>query len=92
MNNYAHIRASIYSLVSYENSLDRKHEMLTAIGLATGNDETFKICEEIRNDLPECPTQIQVERSELLRSANVPQFCTEDNSRLQELNDLLGDE
>jgi hypothetical protein len=68
---------AILKIVHSEELLLDKHEMLTAIGLASTNDFVFKICEEIRNELPDCPTQIQIERDVLLRDSNKIQFVTD---------------
>lgn len=85
------MRIVIEALISLEDTLEKKHEILTAIGLATTSEELFRACEEVRNELPDCPTQIQIEREDLLRGRSVA-YITEDDYGKEKSNELLGDE
>ena len=44
---------TILAIVDREVGLENKLDMLTAIGTTSTNDEVFRICEEIRNELLE---------------------------------------
>lgn len=60
----------ILQLVQLEDTLIAKLDLLTAIGVTSTNEEIFKACEEVRNEIvPEdiCSKEIQIERTEFLR-------------------------
>jgi hypothetical protein len=80
----------IEALIEIEETLERKHEILTAIGLATTSEKLFKCCEEVRNELPDCPSQVQVERDDLLRGRHVP-YCTESGSGSEKSKAIFGE-
>jgi hypothetical protein len=63
--------AIIEQIISYDESLEKKHEILTAIGLATASEDLFRACEAVRNDLPDSSNEVQVSREELLRGRAV---------------------
>lgn len=63
----------VLQLVQLEDTLEAKLDLLTAIGITSTNEEIFKACEEVRNEIvPEdiCGKEIQIERNELLRCSN----------------------
>ena len=45
------MREAIILLLMLEKCKETRLDLLTAIGITTTNDEMFKICEEIRNEL-----------------------------------------
>ena len=60
----------IYQLIQLENDFETKLDLLTSIGITTTNEEIFKACEEVRNEIASddiCGKEVQVERNELLR-------------------------
>lgn len=57
LKNSWHTQLAIGILVNDEKSLDAKLGLLTEIGLATENEETFKICEEFRNRI--CAEEVE---------------------------------
>ena len=74
------IKFLIQSLLSYEDDFDARLDLLTSIGIDSTNEKIFAACEEIRNELPESDKEVQIERDELLRTANKVQFCTDSDS------------
>jgi hypothetical protein len=60
----------IFQLIQLENDFETRLDLLTSIGITTTNEEIFKACEEVRNEIVSddiCGKEIQVERNELLR-------------------------
>lgn len=60
----------ILQLIQLEDTLEAKLDLLTAIGITSANEEIFKACEEVRNEIiPDdiCGKEIQTEGNELLR-------------------------
>lgn len=60
----------ILQLIYLEDTLEAKLDLLTAIGITSTNEEIFKACEEVRNEIvPDdiCGKKIQTEGNELLR-------------------------
>jgi hypothetical protein len=45
------IYTSILNIINHEPDLERKLDMLTAIGITSKNDETFKTCEALREQI-----------------------------------------
>lgn len=41
----------IFQLIAMENDFETKLDLLTSIGITTTNDEIFKACEEVRNEI-----------------------------------------
>jgi hypothetical protein len=46
-----HLNYLIKQLISYENTLEDKLDMLTEIGIMTSNEAIFKAAEEVRHEL-----------------------------------------
>jgi hypothetical protein len=57
LKNSFHTQLAIGILLNDENELEKKLDLLTAIGLAATNEETFKICEGFRDRL--CSEEVQ---------------------------------
>lgn len=66
-----HLNYLIKQLISYENSLEDKLDMLTEIAIMTSNDKVFKATEEVRNELVR-NEEIQKVRSDDLRGHEHP--------------------
>lgn len=64
LKNSWHTQLAIGILINDEKSLDAKLGLLTEIGLATENEETFKICEDFRNCL--CVEKVEKSRQDEL--------------------------
>jgi len=47
------IKELIQKLLDYEMDWEAKFDLLTSIGLDSTNEEFFRACEDIRNDLPD---------------------------------------
>ena len=46
-----HVELAIWVLLNEESNIESKLSLLTEIGIASSNDETFKICEKFRERL-----------------------------------------
>jgi len=66
-----HLNYLIKQLISYENSLEDKLDMLTEIAIMTSNTKVFKATEEVRNELVR-NEEIQKIGSDDLRSDEHP--------------------
>lgn len=51
LKNAWHTELAIGILINDEVELEAKLDLLTSIGITTSNDETFKLCEKIRESL-----------------------------------------
>ena len=78
---------AIEKIISYDVSLEVKHEILTAIGLATRDENLFKACEKARNNLPDNPAEIQITKEALLQGKTVSYIDDRDN-REEEFIDI----
>jgi hypothetical protein len=60
----------VLALINLEPNMETKMDLLTTIGITTNNDELFKACEEVRNEIApdnNGSEKIQIERINLLR-------------------------
>jgi hypothetical protein len=78
------IKELISKLISYENSLESKLDLLTDISIGCTNEEIFRASEEVRNELDSCG-EVQKSREELLSSAKID-WVYQDDSGNEQLN------
>ena len=64
------IKEAIYLLINLEKTLGDKCDLLTAIGITATNDDTFKNCEEVRNEIVQDFEEMEKVGSKLVRSGN----------------------
>lgn len=77
LKNSFHTQLAIGILLNDENGLEAKLDLLTAIEIETGNEETMRICEEFRERL--CRTEEMAQgREELLSSSEADRIYKRD--------------
>jgi len=84
------IRQALQLLINLENSLEDKCDLLTAIGVTARNEEIFKECEEIRNEIVPDNTEMEKIGLELLRSRDSGEKYSDSNG-VQELDGTYED-
>lgn len=82
------LKDAIICILFYEKSLESKLDMLTAIGITSNNDEVFKVCEEIRNEL--CNEEGETKREDILSSKDQVQYVVDTGN--EEPNEVDGGE
>jgi hypothetical protein len=64
------IKEAIYLLINLEKTLEDKCDLLTAIGITARHEETFKSCEDIRNEIVPDVEEVEKGRGKLVRSGD----------------------
>lgn len=58
---------AIRVIIDHEPNGLARYELLTSIGIDSTNEEIFKACEEIRNELPDDSEALPLKRHDVLR-------------------------
>lgn len=73
------IRQALELLINLEGSLEDKCDLLTAIGVTCRNEEIFRECENIRNEIVPDNTEVEKIGLELLRGPDSgKEYCSSD--------------
>ena len=82
------LKSAVTCILFFENTLEAKLDMLTAIGITSNNDEVFKTCEGIRNEL--CIKEGTTKREDILSCKDQVQYIVDYGN--EESNEVDGRE